>query len=272
MALPIQIASVIYGVEINPTPSFENVSFIPACVDTGSGCNVTTIFTSFGSCSVNYNVGETECLIKLPIECETKNYEYFINTTDVAGNLNYTKGILNVKKRSGCGCIVSDDCFSGMCLGAAICAKLESPELSIIGDYDTIQMPVGETKTIYLSVRNPLDMSDLVELNIYGDPVQIKYWSYFEGQEYLNRTHKVVYVEANSELVIPINIFGGKAGLNNLIIEAKSNMNGLKTKKEVDVLILQVDENGVILKSPGLGMYGLIVVILFAAFMFVRKK
>ncbi|NOR85835.1 hypothetical protein GQ473_07000, partial [archaeon] len=265
--------SIVVDIDTNPTPSFENVSFIVNCNDGLSGCNVTTIFTSFDSCSIDYTIGETECAIKLPVECETRNYNYGINTTDIAGNLIYTNGTIVVKKREGCGCVVSDDCFSGMCLGASICAKLESPELSIVGDSETIQMSLGETKTIYLSVKNPLDMSDIIEFDIYGDPVQIRYWSYFEGHEYSNRTHKVVSVEANSELLIPINIFGGKAGSNKLIVEAKSNMNGLKTRKDVDVLIYQIDDKGnVVSRSPGLGFYGLLVVLLFAAVMFVRKK
>ena len=257
----------------NPIHSEDIETFEVICVDSKTACNATTILMDSYSCVVNHTNFETNCSIVLKNSCDTNDYTYTADSTDIAGNSNSTvSGIISVKKKDNCPCIVSNDCFSGNCLGSSICAKLEAPEITIVGGSENIQIALGEKKTAYLNVKNLLEVQDIIDITIYGEPATIKYWSYFEGQKFMDRNYKQVYIEPRSSVVVPLNIFGGKVGKYKIKVEVKSNLNSLKTNKELSVAIFDVDEKGTLVKSPGLGLSGLMMVVLFAIILVTRRR
>ena len=258
----------------DPAPSFSNITFDVSCTDTLSGCNSTVISIDIDSCTVNHTAGDVNCIIKLPVECETKTYYYTANTTDNAGNINETNSAFDVKKKDGCDCISSDECYDGACIGMSYCANLAPPEIDIefTGSGDTFEIPLGKTRTLLIKLKNPLGMPDSIELSIYGNPINIKYWSYFEGQKYKDRTKKIVHLGPRSEISVPLNVLGGKVGEYMLRVEAKSITNSQKASKDIQVSVISVDKDGYATTTPGLGVVGLLLLILMAALMSTKEK
>ncbi|NOR85720.1 hypothetical protein GQ473_06395 [archaeon] len=259
---PPQVSVVPVGV----VPSHSNVTFDVTCFDETTACNVTTINVGSYFCSINHTI-ESSCEISLIPECEFTNYDYFLNSTDILGNFNDTiNGTMNVKNNDGCACVVSNDCFSSACIGASFCGISTPPILSFL-DIDAImQISLGDIRTMYLKLSNPHSIAETVELNIYGDPTIISYWTYFQDQKYGNRTHKIVSLNPGEEIYVPVNIFGAKSGKYNIIIIGTSLSNGLKTRKELPVLVYYQTNEGLNSQTPGLGVFGLLMIVLFASF------
>ena len=258
----------------NPAPSSSNISFTVGCFDTDSGCSTTVVTTPVGVCSINYLIAENTCLIEQKISCDLNEYDYSVASYDVVGNLEIKTGNFTVKKKDGCDCIASEECYDGACIGMSYCANLAPPEIDFdfTGSGDRFEIPLGKTRILSIKLKNPLDMPDSIELSIYGDPISIKYWSYFEGQKYKDRTKKIVHLGPRSEISVPLNVLGGKVGEYMLRVEAKSITNSQKASKEIQVSVISVDKNGYATTTPGLGTVSLLMLIIMAALMSTKEK
>ena len=262
------------SVVLSPKPahSLSNLSFIVNCFDTNSKCSTTVVITPVGVCSIDHFI-ENMCEIEQNIMCDDNNYAYSVTSYDLIGNTEIKLGTFEVKKKDGCNCISSDECYGGVCVGMSYCANLIPPEIDFdfTGSGDSFEIPLGKTKILLIKLKNPLDIPDSIELSIYGNPIEIKYWSYFEGQKYESRTKNIVHLEPLSEISVPLNVLGGKAGEYMLRVEAKSLTNSQKASKDLQVAIFYTDKDGHSTNTPGLGVVGLIVLILLAALIIARQ-
>ena len=263
---PPQVSVVSVGV----VSSQSNVTFDVTCFDETTACNTTTVIAGPYSCIINHTI-ESSCAIELIPECEVADYDYFLNSTDILGNFNDSvNGTMNVKNNEGCACVVSNDCFSSACIGASFCGISTPPDLNFLDIDVNVQISLGDTITQYIKLSNPHSIAETIELNIYGDPVSISYWTYFQDQKYGNRTHKIVRLNPGEEIFVPVNIFGAKSGEYKLIIVGESLSNGLKTRKELPVLVYYETNEGLNSQTPGLCIFGLLLIVLFA--MFIGKE
>ena len=261
----------------------SNITFDVLCTDTGGGsggCDVVNISVYdaqsgiyFDSCEAkNFDAaGKSSCTIPLLI-CDYGEYNISVNASDLSENINYAVnyGTFQVKNNEGCACVVSNDCFSSACIGASFCGISTPPDLNFLDIDVNVQISLGDTITQYIKLSNPHSIAETIELNIYGDPVSISYWTYFQDQKYGNRTHKIVRLNPGEEIFVPVNIFGAKSGEYKLIIVGESLSNGLKTRKELPVLVYYETNEGLNSQTPGLGLFGLLMIVLFA--MFIGKE
>ena len=261
----------------DPTLASKNTTYTPDCSDLHSGCKNTTICADASCttvyCSFDYGLNCSVGTISCTYE---PNKQFWFYSCDNIGNCEIATGPLDysVKKGDGCSCIASEECYDGACIGMSYCANLVPPEIDFdfTGSGDDFEIPLGKTRILLIKLKNPLDMPDSIELSIYGDPISIKYWSYFEGQKYQNRTKKIVHLGPKSEISVPLNVLGGKAGEYMLRVEAKSLTNSQKVSKDTQVSIVYIDKDGYSTTTPGLGFFGVVICVLFASLFMVKRK
>jgi len=255
---------------IRVVPSSSTVTFEVTCFDATSGCSMTIVATESYLGRINYLKGESSCVLHTA-ECEADTHTYTVRTKDVAGNQNTATGAFTVKKRDGCECIMSGECFQGPCIGLSICAPLVPPEIEFVlpDSKEQLVIPLGERSVLLLRVKNPLEIPDSIEVNVYGHPQKIEYWLYFvdEGSTVEQTDGKTIIVnlDSKSEVFIPIEIYAGKAGIYQLTAIAKPANHGLEVHNSTTVNIVAMKkENGVYSETPGLSLRAISAVFLFA--------
>lgn len=251
-------------------PSSSTVTFDVTCFDATSGCSMTTVTTESYLGRINHIKGESSCVLHTA-ECEADTHTYTVITADSAGNQNTATGTFTVKKRDGCECIMSDECFQSPCLGLSICASLLPPEIEFVlpDSKEQLVIPLGERRVFLLRVKNTLEIPDSIEVNVYGHPQKIEYWLHFvdEGSTVEQTDGKTIIVnlDSKSEVFIPIQIYAGKVGIYQLTAIAKPANHGLEVHNSTTVNIVAMKkENGVYSETSGLSLTAISAVFLFA--------
>lgn len=248
--------------------SMSTVVFNVTCIDATTGCNYTTIVASPYSCTVNHLAGEKNCSITLTTECEAETYGYSVISADVAGNVNsFVSGQFSVKKGDGCPCMSFEECISGSCIGYELCAPSTPVGLDIVpAGREQINVPLGETEAITLRIENPIGIADTVKFKVYGYPAEIGLWAYFDGEKYGSLSQKTVNIGPNSVVFVPLNIYGGKAGVYKLNIGAVSSATQQWAYNRTSVHISFLEKEGVHSETPEITFFGVFAAIIIAAF------
>ena len=179
-----------------------------------------------------------------------------------------------------CGCTQNSDCNTAgdeTCI-ENICVVVKDPVLILDGstlDF-TISIPLGETRDVMLKIRNEMNVTDYIEINI-DKTYEISNWAWFKGQENMNPHTKIVSVPPNSDQNIIIEILGGKTGTYTLKIDAESLLTLKEVQKESTVMVIpKINENtGEIVETtstPGLSWLGFILVMIAGSMIFYRKS
>ena len=178
-----------------------------------------------------------------------------------------------------CGCTQKSDCNTagGETCIENICIIVKDPVLILDGStLDlTISIPLGETRDVMLKIRNEMNVTDYIEINI-DKTYEISNWAWFEGQKNMNPHTKIVSVPPNSDQNVIIEILGGKTGIYTLKIDAESLLTLKEVQKESTVIVIpKINENtGEIVETtstPGLSWLGFILVMIAGSMIFYRK-
>ncbi len=175
-----------------------------------------------------------------------------------------------------CGCTQNSDCDIAndeSCI-ENMCIIVKDPVLNFIPQ-SGISIILGDTGDIMLAIRNEMNVTDYIELNIDKNE-EISNWAWFNGQKNMNPHTKIVSVPPQSEENIIIEILGGKIGTYTLKIDVKSLLTLKEVQKELIVRIIpKVDEDtGAVVETtstPGLSGLGFILVMVIGSFIFYRK-
>ncbi|MCK4927919.1 MAG: hypothetical protein KAS11_05585, partial [Candidatus Aenigmarchaeota archaeon] len=174
-------------------------------------------------------------------------------------------------QKSDCNTAGGETCIENICI------IVKDPVLILDGStLDlTISIPLGETRDVMLKIRNEMNVTDYIEINI-DKTYEISNWAWFEGQKNMNPHTKIVSVPPNSDQNVIIEILGGKTGTYTLKIDAESLLTLKEVQKESTVMVIpKINENtGEIVETtstPGLSWLGFILVMIAGSMIFYRK-
>ncbi|MCK4967436.1 MAG: hypothetical protein KAS12_00145 [Candidatus Aenigmarchaeota archaeon] len=265
----------VYYPSIVPSSS---ITFDITCTDTGGsgGCDTTNISVYesitgdyYNSCeSIGFDAnGNSSCIMTLPT-CDYSNYNISVASTDKYGNINYTAnyGTFQVKLDDGCDCLsnplwCASSCVSGICSSSGdttfVAFDLKTPSINVV---------IGQTKTIHLSLQNPSYVPQTVPLYLGSFDI-IKNWVWFDGHKYddKRRNMTVILGPKESQTVI-IKVLGGKYGQYNLAIGPNDISDNKYDELQINIISDDNDTN-IFSSTPGLGIISLIFIMLFGGFL-----
>ena len=182
-----------------------------------------------------------------------------------------------------CGCTQNSDCDttnSESCL-ENICMIIKTPILNFI-PYSTINIPLGNTEEIILDIRNDMDITDNIELNIDTN-YDLSNWAWFKGQKNINPHTKQIIIPANSNVKVIIEIIGSKTGEYTLNINSDSLLTLMSSTIDANIRIIPQISNTESLSgedtgkvetttTPGLSGIGFIIIMIIGSLLIPTKN
>ncbi len=181
-----------------------------------------------------------------------------------------------------CGCTQNSDCntINGESCLENICMIVKTPMLNFI-PYSTINILLGNTEEIILDIRNDMDITDNIELNIDTN-YDISNWAWFKGQKNLNQHTKQIVIPANSNVKVIIEIIGSKTGAYTLNIDSDSLFTLMSSTIDANIRIIPQTSNTESLNgentgkvetttTPGLSWIGFIFIMMLGSIILYRK-
>ena len=165
-------------------------------------------------------------------------------------------------------CSISDECCSGSCT-SGICGSLKDIKIVFADNgSDYMILPIGTNTILTLKVKNNLPVKDTIRLQLIGSPDQrIVYWSKFSNNE------KIIDItlDGNEEITVPITVFAGQIGIYELRVFAESLSFQSLIAHEAQRIYIRYEQSGLSSRSPGIGWFSLILVILIVSLLMNNK-
>jgi len=174
-----------------------------------------------------------------------------------------------------CVCTQDSDCNTagGETCIENICIIIIEPGITLLPG--SISIPIGETGNIILEIRNDMNVTDIIKINI-DETMEISNWAWFNGQKNINPHSIDVIISPRSTEKLLIEILGGKTGTYTLRVSAESILTLKYVSDTATVRITQkIDAaTGVTATdTPGLSGFGFVIVLLLASlFIYSGKK
>ncbi len=257
----------------------------------GSGCKKTILDLYYAgltfTCNLNGN-GKNICDFTVPDNtgCYYASATYDLKGIDNVGNVNETTGVVWIKKRSGCPCTSNQECFSGECVNGycvgsndnvsntGITSAVKGSFIGIPTSYLKIKMNLGEKLQIPLTIQNPNDLPDTIQIKINAK-VPWKYWIYFSNKQFSSNPRELqVYLLPHQKTSVPIIILGNQITNTPINISIMAKSLTYNVKSQTITLKLSVVENKAGVSSsksaPGLEWYFLPLLALISSFIFMK--
>ncbi|MCK5042939.1 MAG: hypothetical protein KAR51_02840, partial [Candidatus Aenigmarchaeota archaeon] len=170
-------------------------------------------------------------------------------------------------QNSDCNTAGGETCIENMCI------IIKEPVLALLPG--SISIPLGETDNIILEIKNDMNVTDIIKINI-DSSLEISNWAWFQGQKNMNPHSVDVIISPKSTKMLIIEIMGGKTGTYDFKVSAESLLTLKYVTETATVRITpKIDADGGVTTTdtPGLSGFGFVIVLLFASlFIYSGKK